>query len=52
MEHRIDDYDEQFNLEFFYKYFRQYLYVPLLKIVGGINLVFGIMNMVLYLILA
>lgn len=52
VEHRIDDYDEQFNLEFFYKYFRQYLYVPLLKIVGGINLVFGIMNMVLYLILA
>lgn len=52
IEHRIDEYDEQFNLEFFYKYFRQYLYVPLLKIVAGINLVFGIFNMILFLILA
>ena len=52
IEHRIDEYDEQFNLEFFYKYFRQYLYVPLLKIVAGINLVFGILNMILFLILA
>lgn len=52
IEHRIDEFDEQFNLEFFYKYFRRYLYIPLLKIIGGINLVFGIMNMVLFLILA
>ena len=52
IEHRIDEYDEQYNLEFFYKYFRQYLYVPLLKIVAGINLVFGILNMILFLILA
>lgn len=52
LEHRIDEFDDQFNLEFLYNNFRQYLYVPLLKIVAGINLVFGIMNMVLFLILA
>ncbi len=52
IEHRIDEYDDQFDLNFFYNYFRKYLYVPLLKIVGGINLVFGIMNMILFLILA
>ncbi len=52
IEHRIDEFDEKFDLEFFYKYFRQYLYVPMLKIVGGINLVLGILNMILFLILA
>lgn len=52
VEHRIDEFDEKFDLDFFYKYFRKYLYVPLLKIVAGINLVFGILNMILFLILA
>ncbi len=52
VEYRIDEFDEKFNLEFFYKYFRQYLYVPLLKIIGGLNLLLGILNMVLFLILA
>lgn len=52
LEHRIDEFDDQFSLEFLYKNFRQYLYIPLLKIVGGITLVLGIINMVLFLILA
>jgi hypothetical protein len=52
IECRIDEYDDQFNMEFFYKYFRKYVYVPLLKIVAAINLLIGILNMILFLILA
>lgn len=52
IEHRIDDYDDQFNLEFFKNYYDQYLHVPAIKIVAGINLVLGILNMALFLILA
>lgn len=52
IEHRIDEYDEQFSIDFFYKYFRQYVYKPLLLAFLAINLIIGILNMILFLILA
>ena len=52
IEHRIDDFDEKFDLEFFTKYYNQYLHKPVLKVVGAINLVLGILNMVMFLVLA
>lgn len=52
IEHRIDEYDEQFNIDFFYSYFRKYIYKPLLLAFLAINLIVGIMNMILFLIIA
>lgn len=52
VEHRIDDYDFQFSIEFFYGYFRRYVYKPLLLAFLAINLLIGISNMILYLIIA
>lgn len=52
VEHRIDDYDFQFSIEFFYGYFRKYVYKPLLIAFAAVNFIIGIMNMILYLIIA
>ncbi len=52
IEYRIDEFDEQFNMEFFYSYFRKYVYKPLLLAFLAVNLIIGILNMVLFLILA
>ncbi|MBW6514181.1 MAG: hypothetical protein K0B87_05435 [Candidatus Syntrophosphaera sp.] len=52
VEHRIDEYDDQFSIDFFYKYFRQYVFKPLLLAFLAINLIIGVLNMALFLILA
>jgi hypothetical protein len=51
IEHRIDEYDIQFSVDFFYGYFKRYVYKPMLLIFAGINLLVGIMNMVWFLII-
>lgn len=51
IEHRIDEYDFQFSIEFFYGYFRKYVYKPLLLTFLAINFLIGLSNMILYLIL-
>ncbi len=50
IEHRIDDYDFQFSIEFFYGYFRKYVYKPLLIAFFAVNFLIGIMNMIFFLI--
>jgi len=52
VEHRIDDYDFQFSVDFFYGYFRKYVYKPLIIAFAVLNLIIGIMNMILFLIIA
>lgn len=52
VEHRIDDFDFQFSIDFFYGYFRKYVYKPLLIAFAALNLLIGIMNMILFLIIA
>ena len=52
LEHKIDELDAQFSIEFIYKYFRQYVYKPLLLAFLAINFIIGLMNMILYLIIA
>jgi len=52
IEHRIDEYDFQFSVEFFYGYFRKYVYKPLIIAFAVLNLIIGIMNMLLFLIIA
>ena len=52
LEHRIDSYDEQFSIDFFYGYFRKYVYKPLLLAFLAINFIIGVLNMILYLIIA
>ncbi len=52
VEHRIDDYDFQFSVEFFYGYFRKYVYKPLLIAFAALNFIIGVMNMILYLVIA
>lgn len=52
IEHRIDEFDFRFSVEFFYGYFRKYVYKPLLYFFLAINLLIGIMNMILFLIVA
>jgi uncharacterized membrane protein YheB (UPF0754 family) len=52
IEHRIDDYDFQFSIDFFYRYFKKYVYKPLLLVFLAVNVLIGIMNMVLYLLIA
>ncbi len=50
IEHRIDDFDFQFSIEFFYGYFRKYVYKPLLIAFFAVNFLIGIMNMIFFLI--
>ena len=52
VEYRIEEFDEQFSIEFFYGYFRRYVYKPLLIAFAAVNLLIGISNMILYLIIA
>lgn len=52
VEHRIDELDFQFSVEFFYGYFRKYVYKPLIIAFAALNFLIGIMNMILYLIIA
>lgn len=51
VEHRIDDYDFQFSIEFFYGYFRRYVYKPLIWAFLALNFIIGVMNMILFLII-
>lgn len=51
LEYRIDDFDDQFNIDFFYGYFRKYVYKPMLIAFAAVNLIIGIMNMLLFLII-
>ena len=52
VEYRIEEFDEQFSIDFFYGYFRRYVYKPLLIAFAAVNLLIGISNMILYLIIA
>jgi len=52
LEMHIDKYDLQFSIDFFYRYFRKYIYKPLWYTFLGLNTLIGIMNMILYLIIA
>ncbi|HNX37549.1 MAG TPA: hypothetical protein PL124_06305 [Candidatus Cloacimonadota bacterium] len=52
IEHLIDDYDFKLSVEFFYGYFKKYVYKPLLLAFLAINFLIGLMNMILYLIVA
>lgn len=51
VEHRIDDYDFQFSIDFFYKYYNLYVHKYLLYLFLAINLIIGVENMILYLII-
>ncbi|PKN72026.1 MAG: hypothetical protein CVU50_09070 [Candidatus Cloacimonetes bacterium HGW-Cloacimonetes-3] len=50
VEHRIDDFDFQFSIDFFYGYFRKYVYKPMLIAFLAVNFLIGIMNMIFFLI--
>lgn len=50
LEHRIDEFDEQFSIEFFFGYFRKYVYKPLLLTFLAINFLIGLSNMIIFLI--
>lgn len=52
VEHMIEDFDEKFSIEFFYGYFKQYVYKPLIYIFMGLNFLIGVTNMILYLLLS
>ncbi|MEN6445637.1 MAG: hypothetical protein ABFC98_06275 [Candidatus Cloacimonas sp.] len=51
VEHRIDELDIQLSIDFFYGYFKQYVYKPLLIGFTVLNLIIGILNMVWFLII-
>ncbi|MCB5261870.1 MAG: hypothetical protein LHW64_04065 [Candidatus Cloacimonetes bacterium] len=51
VEHRIDDFDEQFSLDFFRKYYNLYVHKYLIYFFLAINLIIGLENMILYLII-
>lgn len=50
VEHRIDEFDDKFSIEFIYKYWRRYVFKPVLLGVLALNLLIGINNMIYYLI--
>jgi hypothetical protein len=51
IEHRIDDYDFQFSIEFFRKYYNLYVHKYLMYLFIAINFIIGVENMILYLII-
>jgi len=51
IEHRIDDYDFQFSIDFFRKYYNLYVHKYLLYIFLAFNFIIGVENMILYLII-
>jgi uncharacterized membrane protein YheB (UPF0754 family) len=50
IEHRIDEFDDKFSIEIIYKYWRRYVFKPVLLGVLALNLLIGINNMIYYLI--
>lgn len=52
VEHRIDDYDFQFSSDFFLTYYNRYVHKYLAYFFIAVNLIIGIMNGILYLIVA
>ncbi|MCB5259211.1 MAG: hypothetical protein LHW48_01865 [Candidatus Cloacimonetes bacterium] len=51
VEHRIDDYDFQFSIEFFRKYYNLYVHKYLMYLFLALNFIIGVENMILYLII-
>ena len=51
VEHRIDDYDFQFSADFFRKYYNRYVHKYLVYFFLALNLIIGISNGILYLII-
>ena len=51
IEHRIDDYDFQFSMDFFRKYYNLYVHKYLVYAFVIINFIIGVENMILYLII-
>nr|MDK2850710.1 hypothetical protein [Candidatus Cloacimonadota bacterium] len=51
VEHRIDDYDFQFSMDFFRKYYNRYVHKYLVYLFLIINFIIGVENMILYLII-
>ncbi|MCK9558177.1 MAG: hypothetical protein M0R50_09085 [Candidatus Cloacimonetes bacterium] len=51
VEHRIDDYDFQFSIEFFLKYHNLYVHKYLVYVFLVLNFIIGVENMILYLII-
>jgi uncharacterized membrane protein YheB (UPF0754 family) len=52
IEHRIDDFDEQFSSKVIRQYYNQYIHKYLIYFIMAVNLLIGISNMILFLILA
>nr|MBP7118387.1 hypothetical protein [Candidatus Cloacimonadota bacterium] len=51
VEHRIDDYDFQFGIDFFLKYYNRYVHKYLMYFFIGLNLIIGISNMILFILI-
>ncbi len=51
LELQIEKYDFQFSIDFFYGYFRRYIYKPLCYAFLAINTIIGVLNMFLFLVL-
>jgi len=51
VEHRIDDYDFQFSIDFFLRYYNLYVHKYLMYFIIALNFIVGVMNMILYLII-
>ncbi|MDD2596578.1 MAG: hypothetical protein PHO35_03885 [Candidatus Cloacimonetes bacterium] len=51
VEHRIDDYDFQFSIDFFLKYYNRYFHKYLMYFFIGLNLIIGISNMILFILI-
>ncbi len=52
LELQIEKFDFQFSIDFFYTYFKKYIYKPLWYAFLAINAIIGISNMILFIILA
>jgi hypothetical protein len=52
LENRIDNFDEQFNSKALRQYYNQYIHKYLSYFIIGLNVLIGITNMILYLIIA
>jgi hypothetical protein len=51
VEHRIDDFDFQYSIDFFRKYYNQYVHKYLIYFFLAVNFIIGLANMILYLII-
>jgi len=52
VEHRIDDFDEQFSSKVLRQYYNQYVHKYMIYFFIAVNVLIGITNMILYLIIA